>query len=52
MKHNCITWGLKDPADVYYTKKKAEVELDINTASTWKKFEVYENNQKLVTCII
>lgn len=32
---------------MYYTKKKAEVELDINTASTWKKFEVYENNQKL-----
>ncbi|HDK9613612.1 TPA: haptoglobin-binding heme uptake protein HarA [Staphylococcus aureus] len=40
-------FSIKDPADVYYTKKKAEVELDINTASTWKKFEVYENNQKL-----
>ncbi|WP_250543430.1 haptoglobin-binding heme uptake protein HarA, partial [Staphylococcus aureus] len=40
-------FSIKDPADVYYTKKKAEVELDINPASTWKKFEVYENNQKL-----
>ncbi|HDR2309482.1 TPA: haptoglobin-binding heme uptake protein HarA [Staphylococcus aureus] len=40
-------FSIKDPANVYYTKKKAEVELDINTASTWKKFEVYENNQKL-----
>lgn len=40
-------FSIKNPADVYYTKKKAEVELDINTASTWKKFEVYENNQKL-----
>ncbi|MFS4793687.1 NEAT domain-containing protein [Staphylococcus aureus] len=40
-------FSIKDPADVYYTKKKAEVELEINTASTWKKFEVYENNQKL-----
>ncbi len=40
-------FSIKDPADVYYTKKKAEVEVDINTASTWKKFEVYENNQKL-----
>ncbi|HIA6878293.1 TPA: haptoglobin-binding heme uptake protein HarA [Staphylococcus aureus] len=40
-------FSIKDPADVYYTKKKAEVELDINTVSTWKKFEVYENNQKL-----
>ncbi|HDL0562452.1 TPA: haptoglobin-binding heme uptake protein HarA [Staphylococcus aureus] len=40
-------FSIKDPADVYYTKKKAEVKLDINTASTWKKFEVYENNQKL-----
>ncbi|HDJ6931091.1 TPA: haptoglobin-binding heme uptake protein HarA [Staphylococcus aureus Sa_TPS3148] len=40
-------FSIKDPADVYYTKKKAEVELDINTSSTWKKFEVYENNQKL-----
>nr|MBU5845310.1 hypothetical protein [Vibrio cholerae O1] len=39
--------SIKDPQDMYYTKKKAEVELDINTASTWKKFEVYENNQKL-----
>lgn len=46
MKRNTITFfSIKDPADVYYTKKKAEVELDINTASTWKKFEVYENNQ-------
>ncbi|HHA3787498.1 TPA: NEAT domain-containing protein [Staphylococcus aureus] len=40
-------FSIKNPADVYYTKKKAEVELDINTASTWKKFEVYENNKKL-----
>ncbi len=48
MKRSTITFSAsKDPADVYYTKKKAEVELDINTASTWKKFEVYENNQKL-----
>ncbi|HDV4255940.1 TPA: NEAT domain-containing protein [Staphylococcus aureus] len=40
-------FSIKDPADVYYTKKKAEVELDINTASTWKKFEVYEGDKKL-----
>ncbi|HHP7502139.1 TPA: NEAT domain-containing protein [Staphylococcus aureus] len=40
-------FSIKNPADIYYTKKKAEVELDINTASTWKKFEVYENNKKL-----
>ncbi|GBT27682.1 TPA: NEAT domain-containing protein [Staphylococcus aureus] len=40
-------FSIKDPADVYYTKKKAEVELDINTASTWKKFEVYECDKKL-----
>ncbi|HCY1243341.1 TPA: NEAT domain-containing protein [Staphylococcus aureus] len=40
-------FSIKDPAYVYYTKKKAEVELDINTASTWKKFEVYEGDKKL-----
>ncbi|CDR25902.1 NEAT domain-containing protein [Staphylococcus schweitzeri] len=45
-------FSIKDPADVYYTKKKAEVELDLNTASTWKKFEVYENNQKLPVTLV
>lgn len=45
-------FSIKNPADVYYTKKKAEVELDINTASTWKKFEVYENDKKLPVTLV
>ncbi|MBL3398088.1 NEAT domain-containing protein [Staphylococcus pasteuri] len=40
-------FSIKNPADVYYTKTKANVELDLDTGSTWKKFEVYEGNTKL-----
>jgi len=37
------------PANVYFNKdkNKTTVELGLKTASTWKKFEVYENNKKL-----
>ena len=35
--------SIKDPADVYYTKKKAEVELDIqycfNMEKVWKSMK-------------
>lgn len=40
-------YSIKNPADVYYTKKTAVVELELNTASTWKKFEIYENNHRI-----
>ena len=36
-RSNYHLFSIKDPADVYYTKKKVEVELDINTASTWEE---------------
>ncbi|MGU3218662.1 hypothetical protein ACVXZ0_10220 [Staphylococcus aureus] len=46
MKRSTITLASKIQ-QLYYTKKKAEVELDINTAYNMEKVEVYEDNQKL-----
>ncbi|SUL36329.1 cell wall surface anchor family protein [Staphylococcus aureus] len=36
-----------EPATVIFTKTGPIIELGLKTASTWKKFEVYEGDKKL-----
>ncbi len=36
-----------EPATVIFTKPGPIIELGLKTASTWKKFEVYEGDKKL-----
>lgn len=41
----------KNPAEIIFTKKSAVIELQLQTASTWKKFEVYDGQKKLPVTI-